>query len=151
MRYWVCLVVFIVLTGCGGSAAPTVLSTSTPMDEPPLFTPASAKPYTGGEEPIDVSMNAINGPQLGTLKRQDVYFVTESTTEIEHFYRAHYPTYRIDNHAVESDGATLILSIRMAGANGGDLIHIYYRDLGTIGRDDGLLVVTLVALPLIKR
>ncbi len=45
----------------------------------------------------------------------------------------------------------MTLFIRMVGVNGGDLIHIYYRDLGTIGRDDGLLVVTLVALPLFER
>lgn len=146
MRAWICLAVIIVLTGCGGAATPTVVPTLTPMamDEPPLVTPPSAKPYAGGDELLDPMVEAMQGTTLDTLKRQDFYLVTESSAGIEGFYREHYPNYVIDNQLVEPDGTTLTLFITKAGVNGGYLIHIRYLDFGLFGRTDGLLVVTLV-------
>ena len=151
MRSWICLAVIIVLTGCRGAATSMAVPSSTPMDQPSLFIPTSAKPYTGGDGLIDTVMEALKGTTLGTLKHQDVYLVTESSSEIERFYREHYPTYRIDTQPVESDGATLTLFIRIAGVDGGYLIQIRYRDLATHGRADGLLVVMLVREPVFIR
>lgn len=147
MRRWLWLFVMIFLTGCASSIMPTTLPTSTSTDEPALFTPPSAKLYTGGEATIDAHRDAQKGTNLGTFKRQDFYLVTESSAGIEQFYRDHYPTYLIGNQPVEPKGATLTLFIEKVGVNGGYLIHIRYFDLATIGRDDGLLVVTLVKKP----
>ncbi|MFD3165502.1 hypothetical protein [Herpetosiphon sp. NSE202] len=112
MRRWLWLFVMIFLTGCGGSIAPTALPTSISTDEPTLFTPRSAKLYTGGEATIDAHRDAQKGTNLGTLKRQDFYLVTESSAGIEQFYRDHYPSYLIDNQPVEPKGATLTLFIK---------------------------------------
>ena len=134
----------IVLTGCGGAATPTVFPTNTPMamDEPPLFTPPSAKPYAGGDEQIDVFLAALkNVDTVGTVTDQAFYRVTESTVEVFQFYRDSYASDTIEGGPPQPSATTLIIFIKPRSVD--YQIMVTYVRLGAIGHPGGLLGVTV--------